>query len=127
MRNIYQYKTGLSNNNVTLGSSLEVQQVKHLALSLQRLRSLLWLRFSPWPRNFSMPWEAKGNPNKLQLTQCNISYICNFLVATLKAVKRGSSHCGSLVMNLTRIREVAGSIPGLAQWVKDLGVAVAVA
>ena len=31
-----------------------------------------------------------------------------------------SSHCGAVETNLTRNREVAGSIPGLAQWVKDL-------
>ena len=30
-----------------------------------------------------------------------------------------SSHCGSVVMNLTSVLEDSGSIPGLAQWVKD--------
>ena len=33
-----------------------------------------------------------------------------------------SSHHGSVETNLTRKREVEGSIPGLAQWVKDLAL-----
>ena len=33
---------------------------------------------------------------------------------------RWSSHRGAVETNPTRNREVVGSIPGLAQWVKDL-------
>ena len=33
--------------------------------------------------------------------------------------------CGTMEMNPTSNHEVAGSIPGLSPWVKDLAVAVA--
>ena len=35
-----------------------------------------------------------------------------------------SSHRGPAAMDPTRNHEVAGSIPGLAQWVRDPGIAV---
>lgn len=37
-----------------------------------------------------------------------------------------SSHRGSAEINLTRNHELVGSIPGLAQWVKDLALPWAV-
>ena len=37
----------------------------------------------------------------------------------LRDFKRRSSHCGVAEKNLTRNREVMGSIPSLAEWVKD--------
>ena len=39
-----------------------------------------------------------------------------------KLVLPQSSHHGSAEINLTRNHEVVGSIPDLAQWVKDLAL-----
>ena len=37
------------------------QWVKGLVMSLQRLGSLLWLGFNPWPGNFGMLWARPKN------------------------------------------------------------------
>ena len=37
----------------------------------------------------------------------------------MKLTHFGNSRCGAAETNLTIIHEVAGSIPGLAQWVED--------
>ena len=42
----------------------------------------------------------------------------------LKSRHPRSSHCGAVEMNPTRNHEVVGLIPGLAQWVKDPGIAM---
>ena len=55
----------------------------------------LWLGPDPWPGNF-------------QVLQCS------------QKEKRKSCHRGAAETNPTRNQEVAGSIPGLDQWVMDL-------
>ena len=60
-------------------SSLVAQQAKDPALSQQRLGSLLWQRFSSWPRNFHMPQmlpKTNKQTNKRNKTK-NI-HICSF-------------------------------------------------
>ena len=39
-----------------------------------------------------------------------------------KVLSKGCFHCGSAVMNPTRIHEDSGSIPDPIHWVKDLAL-----
>ena len=56
-------------NYETYLSSLVVQWVNDLTLSLQRPRSLLWCRLDPWPGNFPMQWaQPPPHPQKYTLS-----------------------------------------------------------
>ena len=55
---------------------------------------------------------------KWMLLWCYWLSLNTMLILSLK-LEMGSSHCGAVETNLTRNHEVAGLIPGLAQWVKD--------
>ena len=49
-----------------------------------------------------------------------------FYNKSLLKLKKRSSHCGTAETNLTRNHEVAGLIPDIDQWVKDLALQLAV-
>ena len=55
---------GIFAKPLSFWSSPVVQWVKDLASSLQRLGSLLWCQFNPWPRNFCMLWARPKTKQK---------------------------------------------------------------
>ena len=71
-----------------------VQWVKDLPLPLLWLGWLLWHGFDPWPRNVCISWAWPIN-------NLGVAVVAQWLT------------------NPTRNHEVAGSIPALAQRVKD--------
>ena len=93
------YNLKQNNKLNILGVPWRSSIVKGSALSLPGPGSLLWLGLDPWPRNFCLPWVW---PNKVNLK--------------IKIEEFLSWHS----RNPTGSREVAGLIPGFAQWVKDL-------
>ena len=48
----------------------------------------------------------------------------NMIAQTSSEIR--SSHCGSVIMSLTSIREDLGLIPGPTQWVKDPALLLAI-
>ena len=49
-----------------------------------------------------------------------VASTCHPVAAAFLRIMMGHSRCGAAEMNLTRIQEDTGSMPGLPQWVKDL-------
>ena len=64
-----------------------------------------------------MPFHWKALPLAVQIP-------LKLLEGPVQLRNSRSSHCGSAVTSLTGIHEDAGSIPGLAQWVKGSGIAM---
>jgi len=58
----------------------------------------------------------------IQNLQIRVSCIAHLLKKVYINIQSKSSHGGAAEANQTRNHEVAGLIPGLAQWVKDLAL-----
>ena len=72
------------------------------------------------PQDLSLGHSISENSETAQKRQGRIQDTWEFLPQ--KPGHQGSSHCGSAVMSVIRIREDMGLIPGPGQWVKDLGL-----
>ena len=80
------------------------------------------------------PWRVEKRESPLYLRQRCCTYslqpnkvrVIGLVPNPDRNLYSGSYHSGTAEMNLTRNRKIAGLIPGLAQWVKDLALPWAV-
>ena len=74
-------------------SSPAAQFVKDPVLSLQQLGSLLWCRFSPWPRNFHMlqAWQKKKKKEREKSNKTMARMPLGGLRMALEAVRKGGT------------------------------------
>ena len=70
-----------------------------------------------WPQVRSSCGLISGVKERMSL-----EHKCSLGLCHLEAQGAGSSHCGSVVTNLTNIHENSGSIPSPTQWIKDLAL-----
>ena len=68
------------------------QQVKDPALSQQQLRSLLWRRYDPWPRNFHVAWVQPRRKKKWDIAWVIHSWLLTYILCTWSWLVRAWGH-----------------------------------
>ena len=97
-----------SDNNKCWWGNRETETLIHCWMEMQNSAAAL-------ENNFAVSYKAK---DKFAIWSNNS--ILRYQPKRNENICLGSSPCGSGVMNLTGIHKDSGSIPGLAQWVKDI-------
>ena len=101
--------------NVVQQPRTELQMSGGPGLNLSSYTDCLWLWKCPHQQLWASVFSLSNRIILIEIINNNIACV---LLGCLKSEMIRSPHCGSGVMNPTSIHEDAGSIPGLAQWVK---------